>query len=90
MNFEWDEDKRLANIARHGIDFAIAVSLFDGRSLLTFPGAFRDELRYMSVGMLNGKFITAVWTQRDEAIRLISVRASRHGEKRDYHAHHSG
>ncbi len=30
MQFEWDENKRQANIEKHGIDFADAVKIFDG------------------------------------------------------------
>jgi uncharacterized DUF497 family protein len=31
MRFEWDEQKRLLNIAKHGIDFLTASGIFDGR-----------------------------------------------------------
>jgi uncharacterized DUF497 family protein len=30
MNFEWDEAKNAANIAKHGIDFFYAISIFGG------------------------------------------------------------
>jgi uncharacterized DUF497 family protein len=29
MEFEWDEDKRLANLEKHGIDFAIVSALWN-------------------------------------------------------------
>jgi uncharacterized DUF497 family protein len=35
MEFEWDEDKRAGNVARHGIDFLRAGLLFDGRPVVT-------------------------------------------------------
>ena len=28
MEFEWDEQKRLANIEKHGVDFTLAVTIF--------------------------------------------------------------
>jgi uncharacterized DUF497 family protein len=31
MGFEWDEEKRLSNIAKHGFDFIRAARLFGGR-----------------------------------------------------------
>jgi uncharacterized DUF497 family protein len=34
MHFEWDENKRLANIEKHKPDLIEAVWLFDGRSIL--------------------------------------------------------
>jgi uncharacterized DUF497 family protein len=30
MDFEWDEDKRQANIRKHGIDFVDVPAVFDG------------------------------------------------------------
>ena len=33
MEFEWDEEKRLANIAKHNIDFEDVVPLFHGQPL---------------------------------------------------------
>ncbi len=33
MEFEWDEEKRLANIAKHGIDFTRVKRLFGGQLL---------------------------------------------------------
>jgi len=29
MRFEWDEGKRLSNLAKHGLDFRRAVDVFD-------------------------------------------------------------
>jgi uncharacterized protein len=87
MNFEWDEDKRLINIERHGFDFLDAVSMFDGRPVLTLASTFAAEERHLTVGSFNERFVTAVWTWRDDAIRLISVRSARDGEKREYLAH---
>jgi uncharacterized protein len=90
MNFEWDEAKRVINLARHGIDFEKAIELFDGRPLLSVPGTYRDEVRHLAIGLLEGRLVAAVWTWRGEYIRLISVRSARHGERRNYHAHHAG
>lgn len=35
MVFEWDEEKRLLNLERHGIDLERAGQLFDGRPVIT-------------------------------------------------------
>jgi uncharacterized protein len=29
MDFEWDEDKRLTNLRKHGVDFVDVPSIFD-------------------------------------------------------------
>ena len=36
MRFEWDEKKRAANLAKHGVDFAAAEE-FDFESALVTP-----------------------------------------------------
>jgi uncharacterized DUF497 family protein len=33
MAFEWDEDKRQANLVKHGVDFRRMTELFDGPTL---------------------------------------------------------
>ncbi|MFM9978353.1 MAG: BrnT family toxin [Sphingomonadaceae bacterium] len=90
MDFEWDDAKRASNIARHGIDFIDAISLFDGRPVIALPSSFVGELRFLTTGVVASAIVTAVWTRRSEAIRIISVRRARDSETRAYHAHHHG
>jgi hypothetical protein len=42
MRFEWDERKRQANLAKHGLDFRRAVRVFD-RPSFTYPSPKLDE-----------------------------------------------
>jgi len=84
--FEWDESKRHVSRRKHGIDFGVTQRLFDGRPLWTIPSKRLDEERFLSAGMLAGVFVTVVWTRRQSTIRIISVRRSRHAEKRHYRA----
>jgi uncharacterized DUF497 family protein len=89
MVFEWDEEKRRANIAKHGIDFVRATAIFDGRPYLDLQSLHRDEPRLLRIAMLDGVFCTVVWTLRaTDAVRIISVRRSRDGEKARYRALH--
>lgn len=80
MEFEWDERKRQANLAKHGIDFIGVTELFDGRPVITVPGTTPHEERYLTVGQLAGRVITVVWTRRNDAIRFISARRARTAE----------
>ena len=82
--FEWDEDKRLGNIAKHGIDFLDARQIFDGRPVLEAPSPYEEEERFVAVGLLNERYVTVVWTQRQENVRLISARYARREEIRAY------
>jgi uncharacterized DUF497 family protein len=87
MDFEWDEAKRLSNIAKHQIDFLRAIMLFDGRSYLDLDSAYAGEPRQLRVGMLDGVCVTVVWTWRGPGkARMISVRRSRGDEKGRYQA----
>jgi uncharacterized DUF497 family protein len=37
VEFEWDERKRAANLAKHGLDLLRGSVLFDGRPHYTYP-----------------------------------------------------
>jgi uncharacterized DUF497 family protein len=45
MRFEWDERKRLANLAKHGLDFRRAVQVFD-RPSFSYPWLKQYEQRW--------------------------------------------
>jgi uncharacterized DUF497 family protein len=87
VRFEWDETKRWANVAKHGIDFIDAIRAFDGR-MLTKLDQRRDygEIRFRGIGMMDGRIVLAVWTERDGAIRLISVWRANAKERAQYQA----
>jgi uncharacterized protein len=82
MEFEWDEDKRLANLQKHGLDFVDG----RGRPIYTHPLPRLMEQRFVTIGLLNDQFVALVWTERGTATRLISPRRARDGEERAYRA----
>lgn len=86
MHFEWDENKRKANLEKHGLDLMDGIRLFDGRPVYSYPSQRGDENRFVSVGILEDEFVAIVWTERDAGIRLISLRRVRDVEKREYYA----
>ena len=83
MRFEWDEAKRLANIEKHGIDFADVPPMFDGTVFTILDDRFEyDETRYITFGLLKIRVIAVAHTEDDEVIRIISARkATKHEEK---------
>ncbi|MGI8483426.1 MAG: BrnT family toxin [Thermomicrobiales bacterium] len=85
--FEWDEQKRRSNIEKHGLDFMTAAAIFDGRPITTVPSTSLQEERFLTVGSVDNRFITVVWTWRGDVIRLISARRARDQEVRQFHAH---
>ena len=86
MIFEWDEEKRSANLNKHGLDFVQVAALFDGRPVYTYPSPRGPEQRFVSVGALEGRLIAVVWAERERATRIISMRRGRDGEERAYRA----
>lgn len=87
--FEWDEFKRQRTLLARGLDFRDATAVFDGRPNVTLGARSLGEVRFLTVGLLDdGKFHTVIWTQREEAVRIITLRRSRNDEERAYHARH--
>lgn len=85
MEFEWDEDKRLRNIAVHGFDFAAAVQLFAGNHMRKRGhGGPGGEERWMATGPVHGLYATAIYTMRGEVIRMISLRRARRDERQQH------
>ena len=88
MRFTWDEAKREGNLAKHRLDLLEARQLFDGRPVFTYPSPRDDEARFVSVGVLEDRMVAVVWLEREDGIRLISLRRARDGEKRTYRKLH--
>ena len=84
MHFEWDEVKRLSNIAKHGIDFIVAASLLEGIDTVKFQTDYKNEPRFMTISKIDDLYITIIWTKIKNAIRIISARRSRYAEKRKH------
>jgi uncharacterized DUF497 family protein len=84
--FGWDKAKRHANIAKHGIDFLDVLEIFAAPHLEIAARPTSGERRHLAVGPLDGPIIAVVFTHRGEAIRIISARRARHGERRQYQA----
>jgi len=75
MKIEWDEEKRLSNLAEHGVDFVDAREM-SAAPMLVGPD-FRKEygaLRLIGYGHIRGRCMTIAFTRRGEAIRVISLR----------------
>lgn len=73
--FEWDKTKRKLNLAKHGIDFRDAPRIFDG-PLVTVEDdrPAYGERRFVALGLLEGVVVSLVYSERGDAIRIISIR----------------
>jgi uncharacterized DUF497 family protein len=87
MEFEWDEAKAAANLAKHGVSFEEAKTVFDDRLYVDFydPKHSLNEHRYIIIGQSSQRRVLIVsYTERNDAIRLINARELTRGERRDY------
>ena len=89
MNFEWDNEKEKANRMKHGLDFRTAAMVFadpyrkekyDEKHSVT-------EERYITIGKIGDAvaILTVVYTERGDAIRIISARLATKQEKEAYY-----
>lgn len=85
MKFEWDEEKRAATIAKHGIDFVAAARLIEGDHIL-LEGADRGERRLLAIGLYRERLVAVVFTMRRHRVRIITARRARANEERAYRA----
>jgi len=84
MNFECDRTKNATNEAKHGINFDQAQALWEDPWRLEAPAKVEGEPRFLSIGKIDGKHWTAVWTPRGDTVRKISVRRARKEEIEHY------
>jgi uncharacterized DUF497 family protein len=64
MEFEWDEAKRRANLAKHRIDFVDAKEIWLGDVLeIRSSQDHHGELRRLAYGVIRGRIITVVFTR---------------------------
>ena len=60
---------------RRGLDFDHALLVFDGRAIESLDERFDyGEERILTIGPLRGRMVVVVWTRRDEARHVISMR----------------
>ena len=85
MRFEWDENKRLINIKKHGIDFIDVPAIFEFDTITVIDDRFEyEEIRYQTLGMLKSLVILVVHTESQTLIRIISARKATKYEEKIY------
>jgi len=86
--FEWDEAKNAVNLAKHGIAFEEAATIFEGPVLTAADEGSVDEARERSYGLINGiAVICVIHTDRGEATRIISARKATRAERELFNAY---
>ena len=85
MDFEWDSDKAAENVAKHGVTFEEAASIFSDPLAITFPDPDHsvDEERALTFGV-SRRLLAVISTERSDTFRIISARTSTRRERGIY------
>jgi uncharacterized protein len=86
MRIVWDEPKRLANVQKHGLDFAdLSESFFD--SALVVP-SHNKARRWVGIGInMRGVIVVVFARLGREGVSIISMRAASRKERDLYYEH---
>ena len=87
MQFEWDTAKAAENLAKHGVSFEEAATVF--RDTFSATGADPDhsvgEERFITFGVsTSGRLLVVAHTERGDSIRIISARPATPGGRNIY------
>ena len=77
MELEFDPVKNMSNLVKHGMNFEDARKLWRDPKVLIVKAKGIVEPRWIAIARVEQKYWSAVFTYRDEKIRIISVRRSR-------------
>lgn len=85
MELSYDPEKRDRTLAERGLDFDDAAQIFAGTTL-THEDDRHDygETRYQTIGLLDGRVVMVVWTERSSARHIISMRRCNDRERKKY------
>ena len=87
LSFEWDARKAAKNLRKHQVSFEEAATVFSDLLSATFPDPDHssEEDRYIIIGLSDRQRLLMVsHTERDDRIRLISARALKPFERKQY------
>ena len=85
MEFEYDQNKSKVNKQKHGIDFEESIMLWNDVKGIEIEARTIGETRKLLIAEKDGDIWSAVFTLRNNRIRIISVRKSRKNEKEIYY-----
>jgi len=87
LRFEWDAPKAAANRAKHRVSFEEASTVFGdplGR-ITDDPRHSEGEERFVLLGQsAKRRLLVVMFTERGEALHLISARKATRRERREY------
>ena len=77
MDFDWDPEKAIANINKHGVSFEEAKTVFDNPLAVIFSDKINsvgEQREIIVVHSSNNLLLMVSFTERPNTVRLISAR----------------
>lgn len=87
LRFEWDPQKEVRNLQKHGVSFLEASTVYGDALAATIPdpGHSEGELRFITMGMSSqNRLLLVSHADAGDRVRIISARAATAREKRRY------
>ena len=87
LEFEWNAAKAAGNQKKHGVSFAEASTVFGDplAQLVDDPRHSAGEERLVLIGLSRrGRLLAVMFTERGQAIRLVSARRATSSERIEY------
>jgi uncharacterized DUF497 family protein len=87
VQFEWDAEKAAANLAKHGVSFDEASTVFGDPLAGTIldPRHPADELRFVTIGFSTSqRLLVVAHSDRGDRVRVISARRATRRERNTY------
>ncbi|MDD2661033.1 MAG: BrnT family toxin [Methylococcales bacterium] len=87
MEYDWDKNKAVANLSKHGVSFEEAETVFDDPFYVDFydPDHSFGEHRFILLGeSYQGRLLFVSYMERNNGIRLISAREATLSERKAY------
>jgi len=88
MQFDWDDNKAVANAAKHGISFEEATEVFYDPHVAVFPDEEHsyNEQRMKVIGASRKRLLVVVYVEKvEDLIRIISAWEADKEEKKIYY-----
>jgi uncharacterized DUF497 family protein len=85
MKLDWDEDKRIKNLEKHGLNFFDATEVLEGiYVVLPDDRKAYPEPRFLTYGFLEERLVMFAWTPIKGGMRIFSMRKCNDREQRKF------
>jgi uncharacterized DUF497 family protein len=87
VKFEWDDEKAIGNLEKHGVSFGEATEVFyDPNALEGYDAEHStNEDRFFIIGLSSRRLLYVVYAERkDDVVRIISARRAVRKEQEVY------